>query len=410
MDSSAESVADIMVRKLKLEEATAISTLEDINEDEDSNEDSRFFITERPKTGIRGVGVAMDSLPRHTARPTTSGRNIADSSLDQSLLPPRPGSARARLRPQTSSGRSTVRMDLLGATLNSDALKANEDHGFRETLQGTMELDSLLGIFSSQKKSLSDALLLAAEKGDVAAVKSLLAKGASPNDASSLDSFTPLHHAASRGHLDVVNVLLCAGALADPTNRAAETPLHLACYGGHIEVVVALIEGGADVDAKNEYDETPLFYAARKDNHSSVKVLLQHNADCTIRSRFGDKAIDEASDAKTRAAFTTKGVKRKGLSKLDPSHLIVAFSFLEIRDLCKCCCVSTKWQRAAEDSSLWKAKGVQRWNLSLQSALGMEQAQTATMFRPSSKKGKARSQQSGSFPSTPDSKLRNKSR
>jgi ankyrin repeat protein len=58
-------------------------------------------------------------------------------------------------------------------------------------------------------------------------VIALVEAGADVNSAGDL-GFTPLHHAASDGHLDIVHVLLRYGADVNARNEFAQTPIDLA--------------------------------------------------------------------------------------------------------------------------------------------------------------------------------------
>src|SRR6185312_4711972 len=85
----------------------------------------------------------------------------------------------------------------------------------------------------------------AAMHHDVAAVKDLLLHGADVNDAQG-DGMTALHWAALAGDVDLVKVLLYAGANPEATTRiGGYTPLHLAARNGRAAVVDALLSGGA---------------------------------------------------------------------------------------------------------------------------------------------------------------------
>ena len=94
-----------------------------------------------------------------------------------------------------------------------------------------------------------DALLLAAEKGDSPAVTTLLAPphAVDPTLCLGLGLYTPLHHAANRGHLRVAQQLLDAGCSVSVRTKSLETPLHLAAYGGHLGVVEFLLDKGAGI-------------------------------------------------------------------------------------------------------------------------------------------------------------------
>jgi hypothetical protein len=96
----------------------------------------------------------------------------------------------------------------------------------------------------AQNVSVNEDLIAAVKKGDLEAVKSLIAKGAN------------------------VNVRTNYGA----------TALHFAADRGHLEIIKALVEAGADVNAKDEfYKFTPTMMAIMR-QHKEVIVYLQQAA------------------------------------------------------------------------------------------------------------------------------------
>ena len=89
------------------------------------------------------------------------------------------------------------------------------------------------------------ALSLAASKGYAKATQALLKGGAAIG--------TDLHWAAMRGHVEVLEVLLGAGAEVDgpqPEGEglAARTPLHSAVIGNQAAAIALLVNAGASVD------------------------------------------------------------------------------------------------------------------------------------------------------------------
>ena len=75
------------------------------------------------------------------------------------------------------------------------------------------------------------------------------------------DGKTPLHWAAYRGHLPVVEYLCEHGADKEARDAYGMTPLHFAACSGYLPVVQYLCEQGADMDARGQRGQTPLLMA-----------------------------------------------------------------------------------------------------------------------------------------------------
>ena len=119
----------------------------------------------------------------------------------------------------------------------------------------------------------------AAEKGQVAMVKLLLAIAGIKIESKDKYNSTPLFRAAQNGHDGVVKLLLETGQV-DVNAKSGlydETPLLCAAKNGHNGVVKLLLETAqVDVNAKSgRNNETPLWCAAENGHDGIVKLLLR---------------------------------------------------------------------------------------------------------------------------------------
>lgn len=125
---------------------------------------------------------------------------------------------------------------------------------------------------------------------DTEAVKSLVQKGA---DLNPLYDVTPLGLAARHGNLDIVKLLIKAGANLDfqMEELDRDTALMIAAANGNFEIVKTLVEAGADVNLKNYYGEQALSMAA----HIGDKKIFDYLYPLTIPEyTVGRKVLAEA--------------------------------------------------------------------------------------------------------------------
>ena len=199
-----------------------------------------------------------------------------------------------------------------------------------------------MGFFLAHAGSYED-FFAAIKKDDAATVSALLARGIDPNTLGP-EGLTGLFMAARAGHAKVVLVLLEApdtdvecrntadesplmlaalrGDLAmaraliardADVNKTGWAPLHYAASRGQIPMIDLLLEHHAYIDAESPNRTTPLMMAAGYGSVQSTRILLRAGADATVKNAEGLTALDFAmgfgkadAAAALRAAATAK--------------------------------------------------------------------------------------------------------
>jgi ankyrin repeat protein len=128
------------------------------------------------------------------------------------------------------------------------------------------------------------ALCQALYKGNTAIAKFLIGHGANVNYP---EDWGPLHE-ASTSNIEMVKLLLARGA---DINAGHGPALHTAVNRGRRDIVELLIQRGADVNAKDTYGYTPLQYAAQTGRTEVVQLLLEAGANINAKNDNGQTAL-----------------------------------------------------------------------------------------------------------------------
>jgi uncharacterized protein len=112
-------------------------------------------------------------------------------------------------------------------------------------------------------------LMIAALKGHTEMARKLIARGADVNK----PGWTPLHYAATNGHLAIMNMLLEEHAFIDAESPNGTTPLMMAAHYGTPEAVKLLLEAGADVAMKNQLGLTAVDFAHRANRRDAAELI-----------------------------------------------------------------------------------------------------------------------------------------
>lgn len=116
-----------------------------------------------------------------------------------------------------------------------------------------------------------NVLMLAALGGHLVLAKGLIEKGADVNKT----GWAPLHYAATKGHLNIMKLLLEAHAYIDAESPNKSTPLMMAAMYGTFDAVKLLVDEGADISLKNEQGLTAQDFAKRAERQDIQAYLAK---------------------------------------------------------------------------------------------------------------------------------------
>lgn len=124
-------------------------------------------------------------------------------------------------------------------------------------------------------------LITAAIREDRAAAEKLLDGGVNPNRPGDEYGGRALIHGVDAGDVELVRLLLKAGA--EPNLRSqGMTPLGLAALRGQARIVRLLLQAGANPDLKGGDGNTPLYNAALLDHVGVIRELLPYRPDFSL--------------------------------------------------------------------------------------------------------------------------------
>jgi ankyrin repeat protein len=174
---------------------------------------------------------------------------------------------------------------------------------------------------------------------------------------------TPLRAASSRGHIDVVRVLLDQGANVNTIDKR-KTPLYSAYRSQQLEIMRLLLEHGADADVWNDSNEFILHSASRLEDAEVVHLLLRHNADVNSRGFLDWTPLQSATSSghmKVIQLLLDHGADVNALSRgfnppVPPLHIAISERSLEVVQLLLKHGADVNIQDGRSQTAYWFAK------------------------------------------------------
>ena len=147
---------------------------------------------------------------------------------------------------------------------------------------------------------------------NVEIVDLLIGAGADANAANDL-GVTPLLMACARGYGVLVESLLAAGADPNAALESGETALMAASRAGSLDAVNALLVAGARVNAtESTRGQSALMWAVANRHPAITRALIEHGADAGVRSRTRRRVYNMGSSRSAGSASRGHRARRSG--------------------------------------------------------------------------------------------------
>ena len=175
-----------------------------------------------------------------------------------------------------------------------------------------------------------ETLHTACYNGDVPLVKQLLT-GIKPTalnkkltDYSSPIQGTPLQIACANGDLEIVQLLVEAGADKELKNTERKSPLSIAVSNRHLEVVTYLLSAGADIHSKGPNNLQPIHFACSAGTRPIIELLLEKGADINTVDSLKSSLLDFTTNLEGGNLEAAQTLVENGI---DPQFFPAAFKW-----------------------------------------------------------------------------------
>jgi ankyrin repeat protein len=102
--------------------------------------------------------------------------------------------------------------------------------------------------------------------------------------------------AADRGDVDAVRTALADGAELETRDANGRTPLLRAALADRVEAATVLVAAGADVNAQDDREDSAWLVTGVTGSVAMMRALLPGSPDVTLTNRFGGVSVIPASE------------------------------------------------------------------------------------------------------------------
>ncbi len=170
---------------------------------------------------------------------------------------------------------------------NNADINATDDKGNTAFVYATRgQHQDVVNLLSNANEQ---AFLRVVSAGDIPKVQMFLDEGINVN--ALIDGISVLMEACTKGHTQLVALLLAKGADVHMADSLGQQALQLAASAGYVEAVELLVENAADINHQDLQNNTALMEAAANGQSDVVQYLVAQNANVALKNHEGKTAF-----------------------------------------------------------------------------------------------------------------------
>jgi ankyrin repeat protein len=197
-----------------------------------------------------------------------------------------------------------------------EALGRLLDHGSDPHLPNVAGVTSLISVIASVTNGTLEQTRLVSTLASTV-IPAMLALPGNLNQVSPSGD-TALLFACRKGMLDIVRLLVDAGARVDLINGRMQTSLMLAALHSDPSLLTFLLGEPIAIDAQDQSGNTALHLASAECNTQCIALLLEHGANWRLVNNKGKVAAKVSRDPAVRALFASWCARQAMLAALQP--------------------------------------------------------------------------------------------